>query len=214
MKNRNFPIALEGFVFIVPPAVLAGVFAFLGARGVALFFLAVTLFVLWFFRNPERVPPADEKAIISPADGRVIRIEEVEEDEMLQERVRKVSVFMNVFNVHVNRAPCSGTVTEIAYREGKFFSANLDKASVFNERNSVLIERADGNRVLTIQIAGIIARRIVCWVQKGMSVATGERFGMIRFGSRLEVCMPLGATISVKLGDKVRAGETTIGYLT
>ena len=214
MKNRNFPIAPEGFVFIVPPAVLAGVFAFLGARGVSLFFLAVTLFVLWFFRNPERVPPADEKAIISPADGRVIRIEEVEEDEMLQERVRKVSVFMNVFNVHVNRAPCSGTVTEIAYREGKFFSANLDKASVFNERNSVLIERADGTRILTIQIAGMIARRIVCWVQKGINVATGERFGMIRFGSRLEVCMPLGATISVKLGDKVRAGETTIGYLT
>lgn len=214
MKNRNFPIALEGFVFIVPPAVLTGVFAFLGARGVSLFFLAATLFILWFFRNPERVPPADEKAIISPADGKVIKIEEVEEGEMLQERVRKISIFMNVFNVHVNRVPCAGTVREIAYRKGKFFPANLDKASALNERNSVLIERTDGTRILTIQIAGIIARRIVCWVQKGINVAKGERFGMIRFGSRLEVFMPLGATISVKLGDKVRAGETTIGYLT
>ncbi len=214
MKNRNFPIAPDGFPFIVAPAVLAGVSAFLGARGVSLFFLAATLFVLWFFRNPERVPPEDEKAIISPADGRVIKIEEVDEKEMLREKVRKVSIFMNVFNVHVNRAPCAGTVMEIAYRNGKFFSANLDKASALNERNSVLIERADGNRILTIQIAGIIARRIVCWVREGMSVAKGERFGMIRFGSRLEVFMPLGATISVKLGDKVRAGETTIGYLT
>ncbi|MBW2561539.1 MAG: phosphatidylserine decarboxylase, partial [Deltaproteobacteria bacterium] len=116
-------------------------------------------------------------------------------------------------NVHVNRAPCAGTVKEIVYRKGRFFSANLDKASAFNERNSVLIETMSGDRILTIQIAGIIARRIVCWVKEGMGVEKGERFGLIKFGSRLEVFMPLDATIPVKVGDKVRAGETRIGYL-
>jgi len=213
MNNRNFPIALDGLIFIIPLAVLTGVLAYLEAGGVSLFFLAATLFVLWFFRNPERVTPEGEKAVISPADGRVIKIEEVEEQEMLRERVRKVSIFMNIFNVHVNRAPCAGTVKEIVYRKGKFFSANLDKASVFNERNSVLIETVDGNQILTIQIAGMIARRIVCWVTRGIGVEKGERFGLIKFGSRLEVFMPLDATIPVKVGDKVRAGETRIGYL-
>jgi len=213
MHNRNFPIALDGFVFIIPLAVLAGVFAYVGAGGVSAFFCVATLFVLWFFRNPDRVTPEDEKAVISPADGRVIKIEEVEEGEMLRARVRKVSIFMNIFNVHVNRVPCSGTVKEIVYRQGKFFSANLDKASAFNERNSILVETAGGDRILTIQIAGVIARRIVCWVTEGMGLEKGERFGLIKFGSRLEVFMPLDATIPVKVGDKVRAGETRIGYL-
>lgn len=120
---------------------------------------------------------------------------------------------MSVFNVHVNRAPCTGSVKEIAYRKGKFFSANLDKASALNERSSLLIETVGGNRILTIQIAGLIARRIVCWVKEGMELEKGERFGLIKFGSRLEVFMPLDATIPVKVGDKVRAGETRIGYL-
>lgn len=214
MNNKNFPIALDGLVFVLPLAVLAGVFAYLGAGGASVVFLAAALFVLWFFRNPERVSFDDEKAVLSPADGKVIKIEDVEEGELLSGGARKVSIFMNIFNVHVNRAPCAGTVREVAYRKGKFFSANLDKASAFNERNSVLIETADGNRILTIQIAGIIARRIVCWVSEGVNVAKGERFGLIKFGSRLEVFMPLAATVSVKVGDKVRAGETRIGYLT
>ncbi|MBW2675424.1 MAG: phosphatidylserine decarboxylase family protein [Deltaproteobacteria bacterium] len=213
MNNRNFPIALDGFVFIIPLALLAGVFAYLGAGGMSMFFLAAAFFVLWFFRNPNRTTPEDEKAIISPADGRVIKIEEVEAQEMLQGGARKVSIFMNIFNVHVNRAPCAGTVKEIVYRKGRFFSANLDKASAFNERNLVLIETMGGDRILTIQIAGIIARRIVCWVKEGMGIEKGERFGLIKFGSRLEVLMPLDATIPVKVGDKVRAGETRIGYL-
>ncbi|MEA1970849.1 MAG: phosphatidylserine decarboxylase, partial [Thermodesulfobacteriota bacterium] len=122
-------------------------------------------------------------------------------------------IFMNIFNVHVNRAPCAGTVKKISYRKGKFFPANLDKASALNERNLVLIETVDGIQILTIQIAGIIARRIVCWVKEGLEVQKGERFGLIKFGSRLEVFMPLGSTIHVKVGDKVRAGETRIGYL-
>jgi len=211
MNNKNFPIALDGLVFIVPLAVLIAISLYFDVTWLTMLFLAAALFVLWFFRNPARVTPEDEKAIISPADGRIIKIEEVEEQEMLMERTRKVSIFMNIFNVHVNRAPCAGVVKEIAYREGRFFSANLDKASALNERNSVLIETIDGNRILTIQIAGIIARRIVCWVKEGMRIEKGERFGLIKFGSRLEVFMPLDATIHVKIGDKVRAGETRIG---
>ncbi|MDO9515101.1 MAG: phosphatidylserine decarboxylase family protein [Syntrophales bacterium] len=213
MDNKNFPIALDGLVFIVPLTILLLISLYSEVTWLSALFLAATLFGLWFFRNPDRATPEDEKAIISPADGRVIKIEEVDEEEMLKGRARKVSIFMSVFNVHVNRAPCAGVVKEIAYRKGRFFSANLDKASALNERNSVLIETADGNRILTIQIAGLIARRIVCWVKEGMGLEKGERFGLIKFGSRLEVFMPLDATIPVKVGDKVRAGETRIGYL-
>lgn len=213
MNNKTFPIVPDGFLFIIPLAVLGILCVFLEVRWAGVLFLALTLFVMWFFRNPHRVTPEDGKAIISPADGRIIKIEEVEEKEMLNEKVRKVSIFMSVFNVHVNRAPCSGTIEKISYSKGKFFAANLDKASEFNERNSVLIKMADGGQIRTTQIAGIVARRIVCWTKKGMQIQKGERFGLIKFGSRLEVFMPLDTTISVKVGDRVRAGETRIGYL-
>ena len=212
MNNKSFPIVPDGFYFIVPLAVLAIVLLSLKIMWAGVFFLALTLFVLWFFRNPDRVTPEDEKAVTSPADGKVIKIEEVEE-EMLEGKVLKVSIFMNIFNVHVNRAPCDGIVRKISYRKGKFFPANLDKASELNERNSVLIETVDGRQILTIQIAGIIARRIVCWVKEGLEIQKGERFGLIKFGSRLEVFMPLDSTIHVKVGEKVKAGETRIGYL-
>ncbi len=211
--HRHSPVVHDGFVFIVPFVLVAVVGAFLGVAWVVVIFSLAALFVLWFFRNPERIYRGDEKAVISPADGRVIKIEEVEERELLKGKACKVSIFMNIFNVHVNRAPCAGTVKEIVYREGKFFSANLDKASEANERNSFLIETKNGNRILTIQIAGLIARRIVCWVQTGMGVERGERIGLIKFGSRLEVFMPIDAMVPVKVGDTVRAGETAIGYL-
>lgn len=212
MSNKNFPVMPDGFFFIVPLAVLALILIGFKFVCTGVFFLACALFVLWFFRNPDRVAPEDERAVISPADGKVIKIETVEE-EILQEKTIKVSIFMNIFNVHVNRAPCSGVVKKIIYRKGKFFSANLDKASELNERNSILIETANGKRILTIQIAGVIARRIVCWVKEGMDIRKGERFGLIKFGSRLEVFMPADSTVHVKVGDKVKAGETRIGYL-
>jgi len=138
MNNKTFPIIPDGFFFIVPLAVLSIALICFKIVYVGIFFLVVTLFVMWFFRNPNRVTPEDEKAIISPADGRVIKIEEVEEKEMLNEKVRKVSIFMSILNVHVNRAPCSGTIEKISYSKGKFFPANLDKASELNERNSIL----------------------------------------------------------------------------
>ncbi|MEA2013846.1 MAG: phosphatidylserine decarboxylase family protein [Thermodesulfobacteriota bacterium] len=213
MKNKTFPIIPDGFIFIIPCAVPAIVLLSLKITYAGFFFLAVTLFVMWFFRNPDRITPADKRAIISPADGRVIKIEELHEKEMLNEKVIKVSIFMSIFNVHVNRGPCTGTIKKIIYSEGKFFPASLDKASALNERCSILIETLDKNRILTIQIAGIIARRIVWWVKEGMQIKKGERFGLIKFGSRLEVFMPLDTTIHVKVGDKVKAGETRIGYL-
>lgn len=213
MNKKLFPIALEGMPFIIPLVVLTLLFVFLGYFRTALVFFVPTFFVVWFFRNPERTVPEDDRAVLSPADGKVLKVEELVEEEILGETVRKVSIFMNVFNVHVNRMPCSGTVREIRYTPGKFLSANLDKASRLNERNAVLVETPGGSRILTTQIAGLIARRIVCWVREGMTVRRGERFGMIRFGSRLEVFMPPDFRVAVEKGDIVRAGETIIGYL-
>ena len=212
--NHDGFIAGEGLIFIIP---LGGatILAFVaGFNGILFVFLVVTLFVIWFFRNPQRYPPEKDGLVISPADGRVIRIEETTSDEQPGRTFQKISIFMNVFNVHVNRIPCSGEVRSIRYREGKFLLANLDKASALNERNTVLLQTANGREIITVQIAGLIARRIVCWLKEGMQVSRGERFGLIRFGSRVEVFLPLGSTLLVKIGDKVRAGETPIGELT
>jgi len=211
--NHNNLIIREGFLFIIPLGIITVILAFAKVVWVSAFFFIVTLFVIWFFRNPERNIPDGGKSVVSPADGRVIKIEEVRENAILEGEFRKVSIFMSLFNVHVNRMPCSGMVDVIQYRKGRFFSANLDKASSLNERNSVLIKTDDGRMILTIQIAGIIARRIVCWLKEGMNIERGERFGLIRFGSRLEVFLPHDSTISVKVGDRVKGGETTIGYL-
>ena len=211
--NHNGFIAGEGIPFILP---LGGatLLAFVaGFRGLSLVLLVLTLFVVWFFRNPQRKTPEKDGLVISPADGRVIRIEETTSDEKPGITFQKISIFMNVFNVHVNRIPCSGKVRFIRYREGKFLSANLDKASALNERNTVMLQTADGREIMTVQIAGLIARRIVCWLKEGMQVQRGERFGLIRFGSRVEVFLPLGSTLLVRVGEKVRAGETPIGEL-
>jgi phosphatidylserine decarboxylase len=213
MKRRNGPIAREGFVFILPLLVLTVIFASVGINSLAVLFLVLTLFVTNFFRNPERIIPTDTNAVVSPADGRVLKIEEVEGNGLITGKCKKISIFMNVFNVHVNRAPYTGTVKTIRYEEGKFFNASLDKASSLNEKNSVLVQTNDGREILTVQIAGLVARRIVCWVKEGMNIERGERFGLIRFGSRLEVFMPVDTEILVRVGDKVRAGETKIGSL-
>ncbi|OPY11141.1 MAG: phosphatidylserine decarboxylase [Syntrophus sp. PtaB.Bin001] len=210
MKHDNM-IASEGLPFIAVSGLLSLFAILFGPYWLAAFALLATVFVVCFFRNPERQAPADEKLIVSPADGKVIRIDENIKHELLSQPCRKVSIFMNVFNVHVNRIPYSGTVSEIRYNPGKFLSANLDKASEQNERNAVLIQTDSGKEILTVQIAGLIARRIVCWVKKGDCLQRGERFGLIRFGSRLEVFLPMETMLSVTVGDKVRAGETPIG---
>jgi len=212
-KDHSSIIAREGLP-IIAVAVVAFLLA-LWANWLELsgFLMLITLFVVWFFRNPERHVPENPRLVLSPADGKVIRIEEVADADFGGDIVRKVSVFMNIFDVHVNRAPCSGRIVSVVYRKGKFLSADLDKASEANERNTVLIETQDGQRIKTIQIAGLIARRIVCWVQEGATVTRGERFGMIRFGSRLEVFLPLQAKVTIREGERVTAGETPIGEM-
>jgi phosphatidylserine decarboxylase len=211
--DQNSIIARQGVPFIVPLGLLTAVFAFWGNIWFSSPLFLLTAFVTWFFRNPERKSPDDVKVIVSPADGKVIKIEDVIQNEFLNGPSKKISIFMNVFNVHVNRIPYPGKIEAIRYREGKFFSANLDKASPLNEKNSVLIKTDKGKQILTEQIAGLIARRIECWCQVGMHVNKGDRFGIIRFGSRLDVFLPVETAISVRIGDKVRAGETPIGWL-
>lgn len=212
MNHSSF-IVKEGFPFIIPLGVAALIAFFMGFTWVSVLLFLFTLFTAWFFRNPERTVPVNPVQIISPADGKVIRIEEVTGQEPSGQTFLKVSIFMNVFNVHVNRIPYSGEVFAICYKPGRFLSANLDKASALNERNIVMIRTDDGREIITVQIAGLITRRIVCWIKEGSKVKKGERFGLIRFGSRVEVFLPFGSTLLVKNGDRVRAGETPIGEL-
>ena len=212
MKHDNI-IAHEGYPFVIFSTVVTVFVAFLGNAWLTGLFFLVTFFIVWFFRNPERYFEEDEKVLISPADGKVIKIEDVEIRGTISGKFKKISIFMNVFNVHVNRAAYSGTVEKINYHEGKFLSANLDKASEDNERNEIMIRTEDGRPVWMVQIAGLIARRIVCWVKVGDVVRKGERIGLIRFGSRVDVYIPEDSRISVQLGDKVTAGQTSLGYL-
>ncbi|NPU84595.1 MAG: phosphatidylserine decarboxylase family protein [Syntrophaceae bacterium] len=211
--SRNSIIVPEGIPFIAVPAVFAVTSWLAGYPVSATLLTLITAFVLWFFRNPERKTPETPGLVVSPADGKVIFVGEAEESDILKGRAKKICIFMNVFNVHVNRIPCSGTVEGIRYYKGKFLVASLDKASTDNERNAVLIRTDDGKKILTIQIAGLVARRIVCWLKEGMTVTRGERFGLIRFGSRLDVFLPVESTVSVKVGDVTRAGETPLGVL-
>jgi phosphatidylserine decarboxylase len=212
-QRHDSIIAREGYVFILVSAFFT-VSAFFAAPSWAAFLLfLITFFIVWFFRNPERTPPPGENLVISPADGKVIKIEDIRDHELVEGSFRKISIFMNVFSVHVNRIPYDGRIEIIRYDKGKFLTAHLDKASSDNERNGLLIRMADGRAIGAIQIAGLVARRIVCWVSEGMTVKKGERFGMIRFGSRVDVLLPAGSTVLVNLGDKVRAGETPIGGL-
>lgn len=175
-------------------------------------FWAILVFNLQFFRDPPRRIPDAPGAVICPADGRVIKLDEVE-DPYLRRPARRVSVFMNVFNVHSNRSPVAGKVMERWYSAGKFVNAALDKASHDNERNALWIKTDDGRDVVVVQVAGLIARRILCYVQPGSSIARGERYGFIRFGSRVDVYLPLDAQFEISLGDKVKGATDVIARL-
>jgi len=212
MKHDSI-IAQEGYPFIIFSIVITVFISFFGIFWLIILMVAITFFVVWFFRNPERYFQDEEKLVISPADGKVIKIDVVEITGTIAGKYKKISIFMNIFNVHVNRAPYSGKIENINYHEGKFLSANMDKASVDNERNEVMIRTEDGRALWAVQIAGLIARRIVCWLNVGTPVKKGERFGLIRFGSRVDIYLPEDSKISVKLGDKVKSGETPLGYL-
>lgn len=175
--------------------------------------LFFSLFSIYFFRDPKRDIPQGDDVLISPADGRILKIEELDEYQYGEGGCVKVSIFMSVFNVHVNRIPFSGAIKKIKYFPGKFFNASFDKASLDNERNAILIETENNVSFWTVQIAGLIARRIVTNIKEGDKVTKGDRFGMIRFGSRLELYLPKGTKILVKKGENVSAGSTIISKL-
>jgi phosphatidylserine decarboxylase len=186
----------------------------LGWTGIAAAFGAVALFTTWFFRNPKRSAPTSEGAVVAPGDGKIVEICEESEPRFLKGKSVRISIFLNIFDVHVNRIPCQGTVEQVVYQPGRFFVASRPEATLQNEQNALLIRAAQGARVLCVQIAGLIARRIVCWVVPGEAVACGERFGLIRFGSRMDLYLPVGTKLNVKVGDHVKGGETLLGELT
>lgn len=209
------PMHPEGIRFVaIFAAIAVGLFllsSILGWIGVGL-----TVWCYYFFRDPERVTSARPRLIVSPADGIVSLIEPAvppPELGMADVALTRISVFMNVFNCHVNRAPVAGEITSVAYRPGKYFNASLDKASVDNERNSLCVRMSDGNELAVVQIAGLVARRIVCFVKPGAQLSRGERFGLIRFGSRLDVYLPTGVAPLVSIGQTMVAGETVLAEL-
>ncbi len=208
-----FPVAKPGWPLIFGAAFATLVFALLDLTPLALLGLAGTFFLAAFFRDPDRTVPTAANLVVSPADGRVVTAETVAETDYLDGPRLKISVFMSVFNVHVNRIPYEGTVRRVAYHPGKFLAAHLDKASRENEHNAVFVETPDGRMVCTVQIAGLVARRILCGVREGDSVSRGRRFGMICLGSRLDIYLPPDTTPAVKVGDRVRAGTSVIGTL-
>ena len=210
------PIHPEGYRFVGIFGVVT-VVAFLVAAPLGWICLGLTIWCYYFFRDPIRSVPLGEGLVVSPADGVVSLSEPAVPPVELglgPLPLTRVSVFMSVFNCHVNRMPAGGKIVAIAYRPGKFVSASLDKASDDNERNSLAIELADGRRIAVVQIAGLVARRIVCFATQGQSLPTGARFGLIRFGSRLDVYLPEGVAPMVGLGQTMVAGETVLADLT
>lgn len=212
--NNNWPVAREGLPFILIGALFTILFYAFDIVFLAILSGFLVLFSMYFFRDPNRACSCPPNAILTPADGRIIKIDRVEgKDTPLGEPAVLISVFMSLFNVHVNRIPISGVIHGTQYHPGRFFSANLDKASEQNERNSIILETTNARRIVVTQIAGLIARRIVCWTRKGDQVQTGQRFGLIRFGSRLDVFLPGDSRVVVRKGQRVKAGQSIIGYM-
>ncbi len=207
------PIAMPGVKFVVTAILVTGMSFYLGWQVLGGVAICLTLFVAWFFRDPERTVPEEKDALVSPADGKVIIVQRLAQCEYMDEPCQKVSIFMNVFNVHVNRIPFDGVVERVQYHPGKFVNASFDKASVHNERNALVVKTDDGKSFVFVQIAGLIARRIVNCVTTGERVKKGDRYGMIQFGSRLDLYLPLTFDVAVKVGDKTSAGTTIIGHM-
>jgi phosphatidylserine decarboxylase len=212
MRNENTPIAVEGYPFIVLAGFVTMLFALLSWKMPAVLLFILTLFITYFFRNPERAVPEDENAVVAPADGVIIYLGPSSEEHAAGE-MTKISIFMSVFNVHINRAPISGRVIETFYNRGRFLDVRDERATFENERSGLVLENPGGTRIVVVQVAGLIARRIVCYLKKGDQAIRGERYGLIRFGSRLDVYIPMNSDLRVKMGDKTVSGVTILGYL-
>jgi phosphatidylserine decarboxylase len=219
MRNQNTPFALEGIPFIVAAALAAAVSYFVAGSTHSVIMYAfsaicllLTLFIVFFFRNPHRIIPSVENGVVAPADGRIIFLGDAREEHLGGEMI-KISIFMSVFNVHINRVPLTGRIIDNFYVKGKFLDVRDERATFENERNGLVIETSRGLKVVVVQVAGLIARRIVCYPRVGEMVIMGQRYGLIRFGSRLDVFLPKGSAVKVKLGDKTICGETVLGIL-
>ena len=210
MNKKYFGIHREGWKFFIVFIVLT-LFSFFFATFLSLFFFFLSLFTLWFFRDPERYFDSQDNQVLSAADGKICFIGEdtapIETD--IDQKMNKVSIFMNVFNVHINRSPVEGNIEKIIYKNGKFFNASLDKASEHNERNSFII-KTNTDKIIVVQIAGLIARRILSFISEGDKIDKGDRIGLIRFGSRVDIYFPPTYEIKVNQNDIVVAGETII----
>ena len=212
-RAQGVPVAVEGVPFILLAAgVTAG--SWLAGWVWPTYLLGtLTLFIGWFFRNPARTIPSGETLVVSPGDGTVVAIEREFEHRYLKAEAVRISIFLNVFNVHINRMPIAGVVQDILYQPGQFKAANQPGASAGNEQNALMLLRKDGHKVLCVQIAGLIARRIICWVVPGEQVQAGERFGLIRFGSRMDVYLPQHSELQVKRGVTVQGGSSVLAEL-
>ncbi len=209
----GIPIVKEGLPFVGSMGGLALLTGWFGWPVVAVLFGGLAIFTAWFFRNPQRIIPQGRGVVVAPGDGRVIAIDEEYEPRFLKEKSIRLSIFLNVFDVHVNRIPCEGAVEDVVYQPGQFLVASRPDATIRNEQNALMLRTVSGAKVLCVQVAGLIARRIVCWVSPGDCVQRGERFGLIRFGSRMDTFLPLGTVLRVGVGDRVKGGETIVGEL-
>jgi phosphatidylserine decarboxylase len=212
MKQNNWPIAKEGLPLLIPMVLLTVIVGIMGWKVWIFLGILLSLFIAYFFRNPRREIPNLQNIILSPADGRVIHVGECEEDRFLKEKALKISIFMSLFDVHLNRAPVSGTILAQNYLPGRFLVANVEKSSLLNEQNAVILETEDRLKILLIQIAGFVARRIVCYAKVGDLLRKGEIFGLIRFGSRVDLYLPPEVKPIVRVGQHVKGGESIIGY--
>lgn len=212
-RAKGIPIAKEGVPFVMGsavPAVLAGL---VGFKKTSLALGALACFTGWFFRNPPRSIPLGDDLILASGDGQVIAIQEEFEPRYIKDQCIRISIFLNIFDVHINRMPCAGTVVDLAYQPGQFINASDPDATVHNEQNALMIETVSKKKVLCVQVAGLIARRIVCWVHPGEPAVAGERFGLIRFGSRMDTFFPVDSRVRVKMGDRVKGGESILAEL-
>jgi phosphatidylserine decarboxylase len=209
----GIPVAKEGIPFIGAAVGVTLITGWLGWTIVAVGGAVLTLFVAWFFRNPYRVVPQGLRVVVAPGDGKVIAIDEEFEPRFIKDRSIRVTIFLNVFDVHINRIPCEGVVEQVQYQPGLFLVASRPDATLRNEQNALMIRTVQGAKVLCVQVAGLIARRIVCWISPGDRAIVGERFGLIRFGSRMDTFLPIGTAVKVTVGDRVKGGETILGEL-
>lgn len=212
IDRTALPVAWEGVPFIASAVIITVILGMLSLKLPTLLALCLTLFIVYFFRNPERIVPKKEDAIVAPADGVIIYLGNARE-EHLSEEMLKISIFMSVFNVHVNRVPFNGRVLDVFYKRGKFLDARDDKATFENEQSGIIMETEKGAKIVFVQVAGLIARRIVSYPVKGDILMRGERYGLIRFGSRVDVYLPKNTDVCVAVGDKTTAGTTVLGSL-